>query len=52
MTDKEIGRAVREIAEGGDTARVKKNKDGLIILKDKSTIVKRDVISTFSKSKK
>ena len=33
MTDKEIGKTAREIAEKGYTAIVKKNKDGIVSLK-------------------
>lgn len=32
MTDTEIGKTAREIAERGNTAEVKRNKDGIIIL--------------------
>lgn len=32
MTDAEIGKTAREIAERGNTAEVKRNKDGIIIL--------------------
>lgn len=42
MTDKEIGKTVREIAEEGLNAIVKKNKDGIVILKEKCEIVKSD----------
>lgn len=42
MTDKEIGKAAREIAERGNTAKVKKNKDGIVILEAKVKIVKAD----------
>lgn len=42
MTDKEIGKAAREIAENGYTAIVKKNKYGIAILKEKCEIVKSD----------
>ena len=42
MTDKEIGRTVREIAEKGFNAIVKKGKDGIVILKEKCEIVKSD----------
>ena len=42
MTDKEIGKTAREIAERGNTAKVKKNKDGIIILEEKCKIVKSD----------
>lgn len=42
MTDKEIGKTAREIAERGNTANVKKNKDGIVILEEKVKIVKSD----------
>lgn len=40
MTDKEIGRIVRKIAEQGNTAEVKRNKDGIVILEVGKKIVK------------
>ena len=42
MTDKEIGKTAREIADQGFSAIVKKNKDGYLILKEKCEIVKSD----------
>lgn len=42
MTDKEIGKTAREIAEQGFNAIVKKNKDGIAILREKCEIVKSD----------
>lgn len=39
MTDKEIGKTSREIAERGNTAEVKRNKDGIVILEVKKKIV-------------
>ena len=42
MTDKEIGKTAREIADKGYTAMVKKNKDGYVILEEKVKIVKSD----------
>lgn len=42
MTDKEIGRTVREIAERGNTAEIKRNKDGIVILETNKKIVKSD----------
>lgn len=42
MTDKEIGKTVREIAEEGFNAIVKKSKDGIVILREKCEIVKSD----------
>lgn len=42
MTDKEIGKIAREIAERGNTAEVKRNKDGILILEVKKRIVGDD----------
>lgn len=42
MTDKEIGKITREIAERGNTAEVKRNKDGIVILEVGKKIVKSD----------
>lgn len=42
MTDKEIGETAREIAERGNTAEVKRNKDGIVILEVWKKIVKSD----------
>lgn len=42
MTDKEIGKTAREIVEKGFNAIVKKNKDGIVILKEKCEIVRKD----------
>lgn len=42
MTDKEIGKIAREIAEHGNTAEVKLNKDGIIILEVGKKIVKAE----------
>lgn len=43
MTEKkEIGRTSREIADRGNTEKVKKNKDGIVILEEKVKIVKAD----------
>lgn len=42
MTDEEIGRTAREIAERGNTAKVRQNKNGIIILEEKCKIVKED----------
>lgn len=39
MTDKEIGKTAREIAEKGFNAIVKKSKNGIIILREKCEIV-------------
>lgn len=46
MTDKEIGKTVREIAERGNTAEVKRNKDGIVILEVGKKIVRKDNVST------
>lgn len=42
MTDLEIGKTVREIINHGLVAIVRKNKDGVVILKEKCEIVKSD----------
>ncbi len=42
MTDKEIGKTARDIAERGNTAKVKKNKDSIVILEEKCKIVKSE----------
>lgn len=42
MTDKEIGKIAREIAERGNTAEVKRNKDGISIIEVEKKIVKKD----------
>lgn len=42
MTDKEIGEVAREIAERGNTAEIKRNKDGIVILEKWAKIVKSD----------
>ena len=42
MTDKEIGKTAREIAERGNTAEVKQNKDGIVILEVGKKIVRKD----------
>ncbi|MCI8800326.1 MAG: hypothetical protein HFH88_11020 [Lachnospiraceae bacterium] len=42
MTDREIGKIVREIAERGNTAEVKRNKDGIVILEVRKKMVKSD----------
>lgn len=46
MTDKEIDKTAREIADKGYTAMVKKNKDGYLILKQKCEIVRKENVST------
>ena len=45
MTDKEIGRIVRRIAEHGNTAEVKQNKDGIVILEVEKKIVRKNCVS-------
>lgn len=42
MTDKEIGKTAREIAEQGLNAIVKKSKDGIVILREKCEVVKSE----------
>lgn len=42
MTDKEIGKTAREIANRGNSAIVKKNKRGIVILEEKCKIIKED----------
>lgn len=42
MTDREIGKTVREIVDRGFTAIVKRNKDGIVILEEKCKIVKKE----------
>ena len=42
MTDKEIGKTAREIAERGNTAEVKRNKDGILILEVGRKIAKAE----------
>lgn len=46
MTDREIGKIVREIAERGNTAEVKRNKDGIVILEVRKKMVKSEKDST------
>lgn len=45
MTDKEIGKTVREIVERGNTAEVKRNKDRIVILEVGKKIVRKDNVS-------
>ncbi len=45
MTDKEIGKTAREIAERGNTAEVKRNKQGIVILEVRKKIVREDNVS-------
>ena len=45
MTDKEIGKTAREIAERGNTAEAKRNKDGIVILEVGKKVVRKDRLS-------
>ena len=45
MTDIEIGKTAREISERGNTAEVKRNKDGIVILEVEKKIVRKDNVS-------
>lgn len=42
MTDKEIGKTTREIAERGKRAEVYKNKEGIVIMEVGKKIVRKD----------
>ena len=42
MTDKEIGKIAREIVDQGFAAIIKKNKDGILILREKCEIVRKE----------
>lgn len=42
MTDKKIGEIAREIADRGNTAEVKRNKNGIVILEVRKKITKAD----------
>lgn len=42
LTDLEIGKTAREITERGNTAEIKRNKNGIIILEVGKKIVKSD----------
>lgn len=42
MTDKEIGKTAREIAERGNTAEIKRNKQGIVILEVRKKIAGED----------
>ena len=42
MTDKEIGKTAREIADRGNTAEVKRNKNRILILEVGRKIVKAE----------
>ena len=45
MTDKEIGKIAREIAERGSTAEVKQSKNGIVIMEVQKKIIRRDNVS-------
>lgn len=45
MTDKQIGEIARKIAERGNTAEVKRNKDGIVVLEVAKKIVRKDNVS-------
>ncbi len=45
MTDKEIGKTAREIAERGNTAEVKQSKTGIVVLEVEKKIVRKDNVS-------
>lgn len=49
MTDKEIGKTAREIAERGNTAEVKRNKNGIMVLEVEKKIVRKDHVSADQK---
>lgn len=49
MTDKEIGKTAREIVDRGNTAEVKRNKDGIMILEVGKKIVRKDNVSSNQK---
>lgn len=49
MTDKEIGKTAREIAERGNTAEIKHNKQGIVILEVRKKIVRKENVSTNQK---
>ena len=42
VTDAEIGKVTREIAHRGNTAEVRENKDGIVILEVVKKIVRSD----------
>lgn len=42
MTDKEIGKTAREIAESGKKAEIYQNKDGIVILEVSKKIVRKE----------
>lgn len=49
MTDKEIGKIAREIAERGFTAKIKKNKNGIVIQEEMVRTVRKDNVSSNQK---
>lgn len=42
MTDKEIGKTAREIAERGNTAEIRKYKKGIIIIENEKKVVRKE----------
>ena len=49
MTDKEIGKTAREIADRGNRAEVFRNKDGIVIIETSKKIVRTDNVSADKK---
>lgn len=45
MTDKEIGQTAREIIDRGNTAEIKQNREGIVILEVRKEIVRKDNVS-------
>lgn len=45
MTDKEIGQTAREIMDRGNTAEIKRNREGIVILEVRKEIVRKDNVS-------
>lgn len=46
MTDKEIGQTAREIIDRGNTAEIKRNREGIVILEVRKEIVKKEDTSS------
>lgn len=46
MTDKEIGKTAREIIDRGNTAEIKRNREGIVILEVRKEIVKKEDTSS------
>lgn len=42
MTDKEIGKTAREIADRGNTAEIRKYKDGIVIIENKKKVIVKE----------